>query len=77
MRENAEDQTLPSPGRGRFLICRDISHPSIKCYCPVDRGRIVRSGQRAGVRTRTQDAVVTPQIFRLAFQKIDRLHLPG
>src|SRR5579864_8213229 len=44
---------------------------------PVDRRRLISRGQPVRVLSCAHDAVVVPDIFRLAIQEVHRLHLAG
>src|SRR5579872_7313084 len=70
-----EVQNSCSSRRRRLLAGRNSDYVAIERNGPVDRGRLISRDQAVRVDSCAHDAVVTPDVFRFAIQKVDRLHL--
>src|SRR3972149_9476610 len=61
-------------GRGRLLVRRNARQITVKRHCPVDGGCLVSRGQQARILARARDAVIPPDVLRLAVEEGNRLH---
>src|SRR3972149_6564187 len=61
-------------GRGRLLVRRNARQITVNCHCPVDGGCLVSRGHQARLLARAHDAVITPDVLRLAVEEGNRLY---